>query len=168
MIKQITIRKATTKDVPVIVELWKELMDFHKKLDPIFTRATSGHERFAEFLTRYIDSSDSCVFVAMNGKNPVGYCLIKILNSPPWLKKRQYGELSNIAVTRKYQRHGIGKKLVKKVRQWCVKRGVNRIEARYSTENQAASAFWAKVGFRPFLNTTFLESYCNKLSELGK
>ena len=158
MTKEITIRKATPKDVPAIVELWKELMDYHKKLDPLFTRSTSGHKRFAELLSHYIDNNDSSVFVAMDGKNPVGYCLIKISNCPPVLKKQQYGELSNIAVTKKYRRRGIGKKLIKKVRQWCAKRGISRIEARYSTENQAAAGFWAKVGFRPYLKSTFLES----------
>jgi ribosomal protein S18 acetylase RimI-like enzyme len=158
MRKQITIRKATAKDAPAILELWKELMDYHKKLDPIFTRATSGHKRFAEFLTNHIDGNDSCVFVAMDGKNPVGYCLIKISNYPPVLEKQQYGELANLAVTKKYRQRGIGKRLVKKVRHWCAKRGISRIEARYSTENQAAAGFWAKVGFSPYLKSTFLES----------
>jgi N-acetylglutamate synthase-like GNAT family acetyltransferase len=158
MKKQITIRKATAKDVPAILELWKELMDFHKKLDPIFTRSSSGHKRFAEFLIQHINSSDSCAFVAMYGKNPVGFCLIRISNYPPALEKQQYGELTNIAVTKKYRQRGIGNKLVKKVRQWCAKKGVNRIEARYSTENPIATGFWARAGFRPYLKSTFLES----------
>jgi len=157
MTKKITIRKATTKDVSAIVELWKELMDYHKKLDPIWTRSASGHERFAEFLTQHINSNDSCAFVAMDGKNPVGFCLIKISNYPPALEKQQYGELTNIAVTKKYRRRGIGKKLIKKVRQWCAKRGISRIEARYSMANKTSTEFWAKVGFRPYLKTTFLE-----------
>ncbi len=158
MRKLITIRKTTAKDVPAILELWKELMDLHKKLDPIWTRAASGHKRFAEFLTHHIDSNDSCAFVAINGKNPVGFCLTRISDYPPVLEKQQYAELTNIAVTKKYRRHGIGKKLVKKVRQWCAKRGVTRIEARYSTENPIAAEFWAKAGFRPYLKSTFLES----------
>jgi GNAT superfamily N-acetyltransferase len=157
MTKEITILKATTKDVPAIVELWKELMDYHKKLDPLFTRSTSGHKRFAEFLIHHINSNDSRVFVAMDGKNPVGYCLIKISDYPPVLEKQQYGELSNMAVTKKYRRCGIGKRLIKKVCQWCAKRGISRIEARYSTANQPTAEFWAKVGFRPYLETTFLE-----------
>ena len=113
MIKQITIRKATIKDVPAIVELWKELMDFHKKLDPIFTRAKSGHEKVSEYLTQHIDGNDFCVFVAVDGKNPVGYCLIKISDYPPMFEKQQYVELSNMAVTQKYRHRGIGKKLIK-------------------------------------------------------
>jgi ribosomal protein S18 acetylase RimI-like enzyme len=157
MRKQITIRKATAKDVPAILELWKELMDFHKKLDSFWTRTDSGHKRFAEFLKEHINSNDACALVATDGKQLVGFCLIRISNYPPVLKKRQYGELTNIAVTKKYRRYSIGQKLVKKVRQWCVKRGISRIEARYSTENQIAAGFWAKVGFRPYLKSTFLE-----------
>lgn len=158
MRKQITIRKATPKDVPEILELWKELMDFHKKLDSIWTRSDSGHKRFAEFLKEHINSNDAYALVATDGKKPVGFCLIRISNYPQVLKKRQYGELTNIAVTKKYQQRGIGQKLVKKVRKWCDKRGVSRIEARYSTENPMAAGFWAKAGFRPYLKSTFLET----------
>jgi ribosomal protein S18 acetylase RimI-like enzyme len=157
MRKQITIRKAAPKDVPAILELWKELMDFHKKLNSIWTISACGHKQFAEYVIQHTNSKDSCAFVATDGKKPVGYCLIKISNYPPVLKRRQYGELTNMAVTKKYRRYGIGQKLVTKVRKWCAKRGISRIEAKYSTENPMAAGFWAKAGFRPYLKSTFLE-----------
>ncbi len=158
MKKEITIRKATTKDVPAIVELWKELMDYHKKLDPLFTRSPAGHKRFAEFLTNHINNADSRVLIALHRTRPVGYCMATISKYPPVFEKQQYGELSDMAVTKKYRRRGIGKELIKAVRKWYAKKSINRIEARYSTANEVAAGFWAGAGFNPYLKTTFLET----------
>jgi len=158
MKKEITIRKATAKDVPAIVELWKELMDYHKKLDPLFTRSPAGHKQFAEYLMNHINDADSRVLIALHRMRPAGYCMTKISKYPPVFEKQQYGELHDMAVTKKYRRRGIGRLLVKAVRQWCAKKGVNRIEARYSMANEVAAGFWAGAGFRPYLKTTFLET----------
>ena len=157
MIKQITIRKATTGDIPAIVELWKELMDYHKKMNALFTRSAAGHKQFAKYLKKHIHSRNFLVLVAADGKRPVGYCLSKISKYPPVFKKQKYVDPFDLAVTEKYRRRGIGSRFIKTVRQWCAKRGISRIEARYSTENEAAAGFWAKVGFCPYLKTTFLE-----------
>jgi hypothetical protein len=41
--KEVTIRQAKKKDLAAMVELWKEMMDFHKDRDRFFTRTATGH-----------------------------------------------------------------------------------------------------------------------------
>ena len=57
MASEVIIRKAVDADVSSIVELWKELMDFHKERDKIFSRSAAGHESFADYLRSHISKS---------------------------------------------------------------------------------------------------------------
>jgi hypothetical protein len=83
------VRKATQEDTGAIAELWKELMDFHQERDPCFTRSVDGHERFAEFVSGRISSETSCVLVAEQQGEIVGYCLATISKFPPEMKSQR-------------------------------------------------------------------------------
>ena len=67
MSRRVIIRKAVLEDVPSIVGLWKELMDFHRERDLLFSRSATGDEGFVDFITGHILSETSCVFVAAAG-----------------------------------------------------------------------------------------------------
>jgi GNAT superfamily N-acetyltransferase len=153
----ITIRKAVTQDVPSILELWKELMDFHKERDRIFSRSATGHEGFADVITGHISSDISCVFVAEAGKDIVGYCLAFIEKYPPVLEIKEYGLVQDVAVTENHRRRGIGKRLLHEAQRWFSKNGVRRIEARVAATNKISTGFWSKMGFTPYLETVFVE-----------
>jgi len=155
---QVDIREAVMEDIPAIIEIWKELMDFHKELDAIFSRSATGHERFAEFLTSNMEKEDSCVFVAADGEHIVGYCQACISNYPPVLIKEKYVEIFDMAVTKKYQRQGIGRMIIEELRRWYADKDVDRIELKYLTANKSAEGFWTKMGFKPYLKTAFLET----------
>ena len=154
---QVDIRKAVMEDVPAIIEIWKELMDFHKELDEFFSRSATGHERFAEFLTGNIEKEDSCVLVAADGVHLVGYCQACISKYPPVLVREKYVEVYDMAVTEKYQRQGIGRMIIDALRRWYADKDVDRIELKYLTANKSAEEFWTKMGFKPYLKTAFLE-----------
>jgi len=157
MNEQVNIREAVIEDVPAIIEIWKELMDFHKELDAIFSRSATGHERFAEFLMSNSDKEDSCVLVAADGEHIVGYCQATISKYPPVLVREKYVEIFDIAVTEKYQRQGIGRMIIDSLRRWYADKDVDRIELKYLTSNKSAEEFWTKMGFKPYLKTAFLE-----------
>jgi GNAT superfamily N-acetyltransferase len=154
---QVNIREAVVEDVPAIIEIWKELMDFHKELDSLFSRSATGHERFAEFVTSNMEKEDSCVLVAADGGHIVGYCQACISNYPPVLVKEKYVEIFDMAVTKKYQRQGIGRMIIDALRRWYADKDVDRIELKYLTANKSAEKFWTKMGFKSYLETVFME-----------
>jgi hypothetical protein len=59
MKNQIHIRIAVENDLPAMVELWKEMMDFHKERDQFFTRTATGPEGWIEFITDHIAKESS-------------------------------------------------------------------------------------------------------------
>jgi len=155
--EQALLRKATPDDIPAIVELWKEMMDFHKKTDPFFTRAADGEQVFNQYLLKNINSEDACVYVAIIGGTIVGYCQGTVEKHPPMLDTNDYGQVLDFAVASEYRRSGVGERLCKALQGWFVLKGVSRLEVRHSEFNQSASRFWAKMGFKPFLKTLYKE-----------
>lgn len=154
---QITIREAVENDMPTMVELWKEMMDFHKERDRVFTRTATGHEGWAEFITGHMSKEDSCVLVAECASRIVGHCLAFIVKNPPMLTTRRYGLFQELAVTANYRRYGIGEKLVKNMLAWFAEQGLERIEVRVSVQNELSTAFWRKMGFRLYAETLYRE-----------
>jgi ribosomal protein S18 acetylase RimI-like enzyme len=155
--EQVVLRKATLEDIPVIIRLWKEMMDFHRKRDPFFTLADNSEEVFAQFVEKNINSETACVYVAVVGEKIVGYCQGKLEKHPPVLAVTDYGYILDFAVATYYRRTGVGEKMYKALYDWFVKKGVHRLEVRHSEFNEIATQFWPKMGFRSYLKTLFLE-----------
>jgi ribosomal protein S18 acetylase RimI-like enzyme len=141
------IRTAELSDVLAICELWKEFMDFHGALDQLFTRSPKGHETFGEFVSGHIESEDSCVFVAEDAGEIVGYCVSAIAHRPPAFVDLDYGAIYDVAVTGKRRRGGIGRDLFEKTKEWFAGRGIKRLELSVAVRNETARSFWRKMGF---------------------
>lgn len=142
-------------DLPAIGELWKELIDFHKKRDPHFTRAADGHERFKDFISGHMMSETSCVLVAEQDGETVGYCLATLAKHPPVFENQEYGMVCDLAVTERCRRNGIGERLFRSVQTWFADHGIHRIELRVVVANETSTAFWRKMGFNPYITTVF-------------
>lgn len=150
----IIIREARQADVPQILELWKELMDFHAARDGHFVRAEDGHERYGEFIAECIDDRQACVWVAEEKRagKLVAHCLAMIAEYPPVFVQRRYGMIYDLAVTATHRRRGVGQKLVDKVTAWFAARDIHRIEVQFTTTNEVSNAFWVEQAqFQPYL-----------------
>jgi GNAT superfamily N-acetyltransferase len=142
------IRDACTADLDEIVELWKEFMEFHRQLDPFFTRAPDGHRQFRRFVADNLDNPDWLVLVAVEADRPVGYCMATVLEYPPVFELKRHGFVQDIAVTEVARRHGVGSGLFGRAEQWFRKRGITRIELNVAAANEVSQTFWRRLGFR--------------------
>jgi len=154
---QAVIRKATRRDLDAIVALARELMDFHKARDPLFTRSADFDALFGRFALRNIRRVSACVLVATIDERIVGYCQAMLDRHPPSLRDPEYGLILDFCVTAAYRRTGVGEQMFTAMREWFRTKGVRRIEVRHSTFNEVAARFWPKMGFTPYLRTLFLD-----------
>lgn len=156
MVDEVTIRKAISDDLDAIGSLWQELMDFHKALDPHFTLSADGHVRFQESISNHMKSYTSCVLVAEeDSKAVVGYCLATLAEQPAIFDKRDYGIVSDLAVTMRCRRQGIGARLYRQAEAWFADRGIHRIEVQVVVSNEVSASFWWKMDFNPYVTTEF-------------
>jgi ribosomal protein S18 acetylase RimI-like enzyme len=153
--KKINIRSALASDLNAIGMLWAEFMDFHRDRDPHFERASDGIEQFIKFIGEQINDNASCVFVAEDSKEIVGYCLAKKMQDPKVFKERDFGMIFDLAVTKNYRRIGIGEKLYQEAELWLKTQGMHRIEIRVVITNEVSVSFWNKMGYCPYVTTGF-------------
>jgi GNAT superfamily N-acetyltransferase len=157
MNEQINITNAVLEDIPSITELWKGLMDHHKELDALFSRSPDGHEKFAEFLKGHIENKDSCVLVATDADDLVGYCMVGVEDYPPVLVRKKYIAIFGMYVAENHRHRGIGQKLIETLLRYYKGKDIDRIEVKFSMFNEPAELFWTSMGFKPYLKTAFLE-----------
>jgi ribosomal protein S18 acetylase RimI-like enzyme len=142
------IRKATPADIPDLLELWKEFMDFHADRDPVFARSEDGHERFAEFIGENLASAEWLDLVAVDEGHLLGYCMATIVRYPPVLKVSRYGYVQDIAVTSGHRRRGIAAALYQETECWFREQGIARAELNVAVANEASQGFWGYMGYK--------------------
>ncbi len=146
---------ATESHVNEIVEMWKEVMDFHKGIDPFFSRRIDGHLNFEKFLRYSIESEDFLVQVAIDDFFVVAYSIAEIDNHPPVFVIETYGFISDIAVKPGYRRKGIGGQMLDKIYEWFEARDIDRIELRVAAKNRMGYSFWKKHGFNDYMHVLY-------------
>jgi ribosomal protein S18 acetylase RimI-like enzyme len=154
---EIIVRRAKDEDVPQMVELWKEYMEFHRKVDAVYTVADDAPQRWAEWLAEHLASEESFVLVAESGSSLVGLSLAEITHRPPVLRKQRYGAILDVAVTERFRRRGVATRLLEHTKQWFREHGIDRIELRVLSANPAASAFWRRMGFKTYLEVQYFD-----------
>lgn len=148
----IKIRKATLKDVPVLVELWKEFEDEHDKkvikknpvMKPLFKYKPDVMVICRKSLRKTI-SKIGFVFIAEENKKAVGFLEGTI--KKPELTSNRIGFISEIFVTRKYRGMGISSKLKDKAIYFFKKNGVKFGEIHVNVHNREAHNIYRKWGF---------------------
>jgi len=139
-----------------IVEIWKELMDYHAALDPFLTRRLNGHLHFECFLREMMSSPDALVLAALARDSVLGYSISRISKYPPVFVNETYGYICDMAVREAYRRKGIGQRMLASIFEWFESRGITRIELRAVAANTPGCSFWKKMGFEIFSHTMFL------------
>ena len=148
MSARVGVREAVPADVERLIELWIELMDFHRDRDPFFARSPDAYDRFAEFITSKMDADDAVVLVAEEDRSLLGFSMAMVRDYPPVFETTRHGFIQDVIVTEQTRRRGIGTRLYEETMEWIRARGVSRVELEVASTNPISQAFWYAMGFR--------------------
>ena len=154
---EIIVRRAKPKDIPHMVELWKDYMEFHRNVDALYTSTEDAPQKWVIWAAECIASKESCVLVAESGGRLVGLSLAEITQRPPVMRKQRYGAIVDFAVSEHFHRKRIGTRLFEDTKQWFHNHGIDRIELRVLSGNPAALAFWRQMGFKTYIEVQYLD-----------
>ena len=149
------IKKATIKDVPSIIKLWKEFRKNHNKIvikknpkfKPYLIKRSNAAENFKKFVQKNIRSKNSVVYIAeVNGKL-VGYSLIYIKDNIPIFKLEKIGYISDLFVKKEFRNQGISSKFKEEAITWFKKKGIKHISLAVYKNNKFAHSIYKKWGF---------------------
>lgn len=153
----ILIREAARRDVAAITALWKEMMDFHGAQDPRFRFSPDATREFERHLVATLKSRGARVFVAEGEGEVIGYILGEIHVRKPIYPVGKYGFISDICVTARWRRRGIGRALVERLIAWFLRNDVTAIELFVAEANPVSMAFWEAMGFSDYLRMLRLD-----------
>jgi GNAT superfamily N-acetyltransferase len=143
-----TIVRADRTHLVQIMEVWKQFMEYHQRIDPFYGTVADGHLQFGEYILERMGQEESLVLVAMEGDSMLGYCLSYVHHRPPVFTERVVGILSDLAVREGQRGAGAGSALVESALEWFREKEVKRVELRTSAMNRPSIDFYQKHGFR--------------------
>ncbi len=140
--------EAGEDDVPDIVNLWVELMEFHAALDPYFDMAEDARQRFETYLRGCLGSPDHSILLARWDGEAAGYCHAARQTAPRIFATPHYCEILEIAVSTGFRECGIGAALLERTLGWAREWGFERVLTRVAMANPGADRFWRAAEFR--------------------
>jgi GNAT superfamily N-acetyltransferase len=155
---KIRIGKAREKNIPQIVENWKEYMDYNSDIYPYFKRGAKAHVEFEKSLRAAMVSKKALILVAFDGDILVGHSIAELAQFPQgYCSNRDYGHILEIGVRTRYRGKGIGTMLFNRMIAWFKDRGIKHIELRTEFKNDLAQSFWRGKGFRGYAEMKYKE-----------
>jgi GNAT superfamily N-acetyltransferase len=145
------IRAARASDVPQIVAIWKDFIEFHRKLDESFALRKGASVRFGDYLRELVSQTDCQLLVADEGSTVLAYSIAFIRPYPPVFVHDCFGLISDLAVIKERWRMGIGSQVLARVFDWFRANQVDQVELRVAFANTVGAAFWSKHGFREYM-----------------
>lgn len=146
------VRKAKIEDIEQIVELWKELVSFHKNFGEYWAidRTKNTENVFREWAKKRIEGKDSTILVTADENKIVGFLLGFIKKRPPVLKVKKVAYISDCVVYKEYRKKGITREMVKEFIKWAKKKKVKWVELQTSSKNEIGIKAWKKIGFEKY------------------
>lgn len=148
----IDIRRANLDDLKSVQDLNNELFEFEKENFDDDLKLGWPYEEVGELYFKRAIINGS-VYVAVIDNNIVGYLAGTIDRKCSYVISKT-AELDNMCINHKYRRLGIGKMLISKFKEECIKNNVKKIVVTASSKNKNAIDFYKLNGFEDY-NTTF-------------
>jgi GNAT superfamily N-acetyltransferase len=135
---------ATTDDVDELARLRFAL--YEEQDGTVAESAEVYRERFADFATRALASTDWRAWVARTGDRPVGAMWLHTVHRVPVPGKRAgpIGYLTNVYVVPEHRNTGLGAQMLDRITAWCRQEGFSEVIV-WPTER--SRPFYARGGF---------------------
>lgn len=151
----VTIRKATLKDVPTVVKLWKEFMAEHDKivvtknarLSEYMLRKKTAPEKFRKYIFEHLQNKTGQISLAEIEGKVAGYNFALIKTEIPVFKLKKLGLIADLFVKKSFRGLGISSRLVDSSIRWLKKRKIKVISITLYPDNEHAHNIYKKWDF---------------------
>lgn len=148
----IHLRPARPADVPALVPLLLRLKRLNEEFDPLL-KVRDDAERQANEVLRAQLSDPKAVILAAEGvgadKDKVVGFVRALVRERPFYTPEWEGVIVDIYLLPLYRRRGVGEYLLRETSAALKAKGAGVVTAEFPAQNEIASRFYAKRGFRP-------------------
>jgi ribosomal protein S18 acetylase RimI-like enzyme len=139
----VTVRPASTDDLPRIVELQLELGEHHRELEPENPRYKIGEEQWTFLLDKAFENASSKFLVAVRGEQVCGFVRLSMVDKPWGLGC----EMETLVVDRNLRSTGIGKQLLERAEAVARQAGARAIRANVLSRSTKGRRFYRENGY---------------------
>jgi len=152
--EKVSIREYTPEDKKVIEKCIFELQEDESARQPDYwqTPERALEDKYLDYLLKLVVSSNGKLLVAKIGGIVAGYVAVAVedgKDSSPCIKMKRVGYIPDFVVLRKYQKQGIGKKLLDAAEQYIKSQHCEYVSLDVTTGNPAFD-FYKKLGYREY------------------
>lgn len=142
------IRPAARRDLDAVLELWLDLIEHHRRLDPQYPSLAGLREVLHRELSRALAADRCQILVAAVPEKLCGFLLAEI-DVGTSLASGGAGScwIHELYVVPDQRRSGLGRALVTRVERFFESHGGGRRCVRVETRNAAGIRFWKRAGF---------------------
>jgi ribosomal protein S18 acetylase RimI-like enzyme len=145
-------RTAVEADIPALVPLIVRLKRLNEEFDPML-KVRPDAESQAEAILRAEIKNPTSLVMAAEGTGPdkdkvIGVVRAAIRERPFYVPETE-GVILDIYLLPLYRRHGAGQYLVSHTIEQLKERGAGIVTVEFPAQNEIATRFYAKCGFRP-------------------
>ncbi len=154
------IRPGIEEDLPDMLRLWREMMDFHARVEPRFRPLPppAGEQAWEKHLREHVwGNEDWCVFVAETGGRLVGQIMGTLRDHAPVFEPERYGYVTDIVVDPGARRSGVGRALFEALKAWFRERGIPHLQLQVAHNNAVSQAFWRAMGCTDRMDTLWYD-----------
>jgi len=144
----LNIRKAEVSDFDALHNLYAIVDQLHYDALPDHFRALNKIKKRGAYLERLLADASNTILVAEFKNQIIGFAHAKVGKTDhPVLKSYISGHISDVVVDPKFERKGVGKKLLSAVESWLKEHGAIEVGLTVFCFNEEAVSFYLENGF---------------------
>ncbi len=148
----IHLRPARETDVPALVPLLLRLKRLNEEFDPLLKVRDDADDQARQVLRANLADPKAIVLAAEGvggDKDKVVGFVRAVVRERPFYVPEHEGVILDIYLLPLYRRRGVGEYLLREISAALKAKGAGVVTAEFPAQNEIASRFYAKRGFRP-------------------
>ncbi|MDB4901604.1 MAG: family N-acetyltransferase [Mucilaginibacter sp.] len=142
--EQISVRKATLKDLTKLLDFEKGIINTERPVDPTLKDGSIHYYDLGQMIT---DPQVQVVVAELNGEL-IGSGYAHIQSSKPYLKHQKHAYLGFMYVVEAYRRRGVNNKIIEALKDWCIAQNITELRLEVYNDNLPAIKAYEKTGFK--------------------
>jgi len=143
------VRKATEKDLPVLMKFMDGLVNAERPMDPTIKEGKVIYYDLSEIM----ENKESDLYVVELNNELVASGYAKIKGDRSYLKHTKQGYLGFMFVPEKHRGNGYNRLIMDALLKWCEERNVFEIRLDVYEDNPSAIRAYEKIGLKKHLIT---------------
>lgn len=148
----IHVRLAREKDLPALAPLLVRLKRLNEEFDPLLKVRDDAEAKAHEVLSADLKNPKAVILAAEgvgHDKDKVVGVVRAYVRERPFYVPEHEGVILDIYLLPLYRRRGVGEYLLKAATDHLKEKGAGLVTAEFPSQNEIATRFYAKRGFRP-------------------